>query len=257
VSFLVEGFVARKDLSRTVIEGGRYYSNCYFRRQSNADERASTREWLDRVTVDLDAADASDPPPRVRVGKSFRDKLGPAKRWLASQVGRPWDKVYSDLCTQFDTRTVAGRHVVHDHMLGYVRHHDQLPQHYYRFELVIDEHGMLTRPAWFGQSYRKLRERARAWSRGRFAAATSRGWWWLVKEPAGKRCFAPNACGIAKHVELGGAWYHGFVWVGVGALTEGELRQLDRLHPQLYGELVLRDPIAFRARVAVSRGRPR
>src|SRR4051812_4716895 len=112
--------VARKDLSRTVIEGGRYYRNCYFRRASHGIERATTREWLDRVNVDLDEADASAPPARPRVHKEFHDKLMPAHRWLVAQVGRPWSKVFSELSARFDTRTVAGRHVVHDHMLRWV-----------------------------------------------------------------------------------------------------------------------------------------
>ena len=44
--------MARKDLSRTVIEGGRYYGNSYFRRASHGIERATTREWLDRIAGD-------------------------------------------------------------------------------------------------------------------------------------------------------------------------------------------------------------
>jgi hypothetical protein len=29
--------------------------------------------------------------------KDFTDKLGPLRRWLASQVGRNWDWVYSEI----------------------------------------------------------------------------------------------------------------------------------------------------------------
>ena len=141
--------MARKDLSRTVIEGGRYYSNCWERRASHGIERATTREWLDRVAVDLDEADATLPPPRKRVYKMFRDKLAPAHRWLVAQVGRPWSKVYSELCARFDTRTVAGRHVVHDHMLQWVRRYDDVQWRWWRsryYDLVIDRHGILRKP---------------------------------------------------------------------------------------------------------------
>ena len=139
--------MARKDLSRTVIEGGRYYHNTYFRRASNRTERATTREWLDRVAVDLDEADETVPPLRPRVSKMFFDKLGPAHRWLVAQVGRPWNKVYSELCARFDTRTVAGRHVVHDHMLHWVRQPGELHRYYSRrYELVVDRHGILRKP---------------------------------------------------------------------------------------------------------------
>lgn len=67
----------------------------------------------------------------------FRDKLAPAQRWLASQVGRPWDKVYSELRAQFDSRTIAGAHVVNDHMLGWVRRWNQ-PDPYRQNRFVID-----------------------------------------------------------------------------------------------------------------------
>jgi hypothetical protein len=33
--------------------------------------------------------------------KDFTDKLGPLKRWVASQVGRNWDKVYSEIRRAF------------------------------------------------------------------------------------------------------------------------------------------------------------
>ena len=64
--------MSRKNLSRTVIEGGRYYFNSYQRRASHGIERATTREWLDRVAVDLDEADARSAPPRPKVGKQFQ-----------------------------------------------------------------------------------------------------------------------------------------------------------------------------------------
>src|SRR5438105_10112930 len=95
--WLEESVLSRKDLSRTVIEGGRYYHNCDERRASHAIERANTRQWLDRVCIDPDVADESAPEPKPHISKLFHDKLAPAQRWLASQVGRPWDKVYSEL----------------------------------------------------------------------------------------------------------------------------------------------------------------
>jgi len=241
--------VARKDLSRTVIEGGRYYHNCYFRRASNGEHRATTREWLDRVSVDLDEADATSPPPRRRVQKMFRDKLGPAMRWLVAQVGRPWDKVYADLCANFDTRTVAGRHVVHDHMLQWVRRIDEPTRYSRRFELVIDAHGILRKPSWFGTSFRKLRERALAWASGRVAAHTYRGWWWFRPEPIGARCDTPYRCSHAKHYEIRvagrqpGRYYHAVRYVGDGPLSRGQLAYLDRLPVDLRSQLVIASPL--------------
>lgn len=43
----------------------------------------------------------------------------PLRRWLNSQVGRPWSKVFAELSLTFDARTVAG-HGVREHVNGYV-----------------------------------------------------------------------------------------------------------------------------------------
>jgi hypothetical protein len=47
--------------------------------------------------------------------KYFKDHLGPLKRWLASQVNRPWDKVYSEICEHNDVRST-----VQDHLRSHV-----------------------------------------------------------------------------------------------------------------------------------------
>jgi hypothetical protein len=235
------GFVARKDLSRTVIEGGRYYSNCFFRRASHGDHRASTREWLDRVAYDVEYADEHDPPPLVRVRKQFRDKLGPAMRWLRSQVGRPWDNVYADLCARFDTRTIAGRHVVHDHMLPSVRQFDD-PRWHHRSDLVIDAHGILREPAFFGVSWRKLRDRAKAWAQGRVAASTYRGWWWFRVDGIGPRCLLGYGC-AQRHFMAGTDRYHAVRYTGDRPLSRKARAYLDRLPADIRQSIVIPSPL--------------
>ena len=234
--------MARKDLSRTVIEGGRRYYNSYRRRASHRTERATTRTWLDRVSVDVDEADDTVPPARPRVAKQFYDKLGPAQRWLEAQVGRSWDKVYADLCAAFDTRTIAGRHVVHDHMLQWVRQWDVPAPYRTRFELVIDEHGILRKPAWFGVTFKKLRARLLAWSGGRVAASTYRGWWWFVRQPIGPYCERPWQC-ARRHYTVDDRAYHAVRFVGVGALSRGQRAYLDRLPADLRSQLVIASPL--------------
>lgn len=49
--------------------------------------------------------------------KMFSDLLGPAQRWTRGQVGRPWNKVYSELCGTFDRRKTTQRHVL-EHICG-------------------------------------------------------------------------------------------------------------------------------------------
>jgi hypothetical protein len=48
--------------------------------------------------------------------KWFSDRLGPLRRYLASQVGRPWHKIEGEFRKALDTRTVIGRHLW-DHAL--------------------------------------------------------------------------------------------------------------------------------------------
>jgi hypothetical protein len=173
--------VSRKDLSRTVIEGGRGYYNHFERDHSHRIERVTTRAWLDSVANDIDEADATLPPRRPPVHKQFHDKLGPATRWLASRVGRPWDKVYSELCSTFDRRSLAGMHVVDAHMVGEVRRHPmtELDAHYRWFDFYVDGGGILRRSPVTRHQWRRRMRTLGAWTRGCRAALTYRGWWWL------------------------------------------------------------------------------
>lgn len=234
--------MARKDLSRTVIEGGRYYRNSWERRASHGAERASTRAWLDTVELDLEEADESSPPPIKHTGKDFRDKLAPAMRWLASQVGRPWNKVYSELRERFDSRTVAGRHVVEDHMLGWVRRHSSEGSiRYYRsFELYVDAHGILRKPKTHGRTYRNVQREVHRWSAGRVCASTYRGWWWFRRDLLGDACHDVHC--KEPHFRKGNRRCHQVRFTPVTAMTAGELRYLGQLTNDLRRGLVIASP---------------
>jgi hypothetical protein len=47
--------------------------------------------------------------------KDFSDVLGPLRRYLRKQVGRPWDKVWSEITQNLDSRTLTGQHIF-DHI---------------------------------------------------------------------------------------------------------------------------------------------
>ncbi len=234
--------MARKDLSRTVIEGGRYYGNSLERRASHGVERASTREWLDSVLDDVDEAEHTAPPPIKPVGKGFRDKLGPAIRWLASQVGRPWSKVYSELCDRFDSRTVAGRHVVQDHMLGWVRRHPAVGvQYHHRFELYVDAYGILRKPKSFGRAYQSIRREIESWASGRVCALTYRGLWWFRREMLGAACYDVR-CRQHHFKTDRMIRYHKIQLVPVAPMTRVEVREIDRLTDYHRKQLVIPSP---------------
>ncbi len=52
--------------------------------------------------------------------KDFTDKLGPLTRWLDSQVGRNWDKVYSEIKQAFPNTNKQNHHLLDTHLMGYV-----------------------------------------------------------------------------------------------------------------------------------------
>lgn len=54
--------------------------------------------------------------------KLLNEHLGPLRRYLDAQVGRPWDKVFSEICTHIDRRSAVQDHV-RDHVGQYVTTH--------------------------------------------------------------------------------------------------------------------------------------
>lgn len=56
---------------------------------------------------------------RHRSRKWLNENLRPLERYLASQVGRPWDKVYSEICAGIDRRNTVQQHI-HQHLEDFV-----------------------------------------------------------------------------------------------------------------------------------------
>lgn len=54
----------------------------------------------------------------MRVGYGYRElneNLAPLRRYLHSQVGRPWNKVFGEICSRIDRRNPVQRHI-HQHL---------------------------------------------------------------------------------------------------------------------------------------------
>jgi len=129
--------MATKNLARTVIEGGRTGYSKWGRRASNGAHRTRGRRVSGALVGGADA-EFTLYPARKAVWREFNDKLCPAKRWLATQVGRPWNKARSELFARFDIRTTPGRHIVFDHLLPEVEGRRWRPRDY-----VVDRSGIL------------------------------------------------------------------------------------------------------------------
>ena len=51
--------------------------------------------------------------------KHFNEHLGPLRRFLDANVGRPWDAVYSEICQHVDRGNVVQKHIL-THLFDYV-----------------------------------------------------------------------------------------------------------------------------------------
>jgi hypothetical protein len=60
-----------------------------------------------------------DPMSRGRGTKDLNENLAPLVRYLGSQLGRPWDKVYSEICERLRPTSTVQQHV-RDHLEDYV-----------------------------------------------------------------------------------------------------------------------------------------
>jgi hypothetical protein len=174
--------MAKKNLARTVIEGGRARFNQLERDHSHRVERARLREWLDVARADDELYECASPVPRPHVRKSFADKLAPCRRWLGARVGCPWDAVRGEIFRTFDTRTLAGRHIVFDHMLQEVA--DHFAEWRYR-RFFVDDRGFLRRGE-RGPRYRRTyrpgmpEAELQAWSQGRRIGLSGELLYWFV-----------------------------------------------------------------------------
>lgn len=102
----------RKDFNRVLTEDPRYGSNKKFREYRNAKGNAVFDEEFSGGKESMMMR------RRIAKGerKSFGDHLSPLRGWVAKQVGKKWDDVYSEVCALFDRRSFIKAHV-HQHLL--------------------------------------------------------------------------------------------------------------------------------------------
>lgn len=104
----------RKDMSKVIVERPRI-----------GRSRAGLRPGRTRAVVDDDGEPiraiktVREPKTRTQKTKSLNETLNPLKRYLAANVGRPWDKVYSEISEHLKPTSTVQQHV-RDHLEGFV-----------------------------------------------------------------------------------------------------------------------------------------
>lgn len=97
-----------KELTERPRRGGKYTYRAV---------RGSDRVRIRAKGKDEDYEDHGETKMRKVYGwdrKEFDDHLSPVRRWLRRQVGRPWDKVWSEIC-ELNLNSVLGKHL-RDHV---------------------------------------------------------------------------------------------------------------------------------------------
>jgi hypothetical protein len=109
----------RDDMSKVIVERARPGSSLHVARRSRR---------LDPKLIPVDE-DADNPfPERIghgraaslgRFRKHLNENLAPLRRYLASQVGRPWDAVFSEISSKIRLDNAVQKHV-RDHVQDFV-----------------------------------------------------------------------------------------------------------------------------------------
>ena len=195
--------MSKKNLSRTVIEGGRYKRNKTERYESHAEQRAQEKNYIQDISHDMENWYDHDIAPIRPVRKEFKDKLGPMYQWLRHQVDRPWDEVLSDVVKTFDTRTTAGRHIVYGHLISSVEvtpdvqyNYRSVPgdpnASYYYNDFYVDEGGILRLKRYVNRNRDKKipdwdTNQLANWLSGRVVGKMGNKYFWFVPVGKGKK----------------------------------------------------------------------
>ncbi len=145
--------MSKKNLARTALEAGREHRVRY---ELNRTERRRVSNHLHKVRIDPEYWYEKLVPTQPPVDWDYEipgENLSPVYRWIDSHVGQVWDDVYSKLCSSWPKKTLAGFHIIEDHIKDEVAHYPS-PRYYwqndttglaYRTKWYVDNDGILRR----------------------------------------------------------------------------------------------------------------
>ena len=104
----------RSDMAKVIVERPRYGS-----RDRGVTRKGYTKRLSRALTSDGGGPAREGMKEQHCATKRLNEHLGPLRRYLDKQVGRPWDKVFSDICQHIDRSNPVQDHV-RDHVERYV-----------------------------------------------------------------------------------------------------------------------------------------
>lgn len=105
----------RSDFNKLLTESPRLLNNWKFSDVRNSKGNAQFDEDAKGGKVSIHSQRRNTTVPR----RSFNENLNTLRRFIQANVGRPWDKVYSEICANFDKRKVINDHIL-IHLFQYV-----------------------------------------------------------------------------------------------------------------------------------------
>jgi hypothetical protein len=103
----------RADMAKVLVERPRHSS------REGAKPGKGYRKRVARMMADGGTPVFERMTARYNWTRSFNEHLGPLRRYVQSQVGRPWNKVYSEICARVDRGNVVQKHIL-THLFDYV-----------------------------------------------------------------------------------------------------------------------------------------
>ncbi|WNM70250.1 hypothetical protein [Myxococcus phage Mx1] len=168
--------------------------------------------------------------------KEFTDLISPLRRYLEKNVGRPWDKVWSEICEGIDSSSTTGRHL-REHVQWMVELNCEKTRDgvftadgkhvwsysYKHLRFYVDQSGILKVQKWKRPRY-VAPEKAFVERDGRYFAKVGEDWFELFLERVNGELAVYDAHqGLSYYT---GSWYEGRPFAGPGTRDAYELRQL-------------------------------
>lgn len=114
----------RSDMAKVLVERPRPGSRMGSRPMKSYHGRVQRQ--MQRCLETGDSPSSKEPHwQRFGYKRSFNEHLSPLRRYLRKQVGRPWNKVHSEICAHINSGNVVQNHIL-THLYEYVERHVKL-----------------------------------------------------------------------------------------------------------------------------------